>query len=385
MDRREFLKLTGLLPAALWAPRLFAAGPPYRNRILILLELKGGNDGLNTVIPFADPAYARLRPRLGVGRDAVLRLDERTGLNPALQPLLPVWQAGQLAIVQGVGYADPNRSHFRSIEIWETGADAREFLSEGWLAPVFRAHPLPAGSALDGVVLDASPGPLLGTRNVPLRRPDRFLRQARRSRPATARVPNPALDHILAVQQETRQAAEVLAERLAQASRPPDDFPNTAIGRQCQTAAWLIEARVPLAVIKLSHGNFDTHSNQRLLHDRLLGQLAGALAALRQRLQRAGRWDEVLIMSYSEFGRRAAENGSAGTDHGTAAPHFLLGGRVRGGLHGQAPSLTRLVNGDLQFHVDYRRLYATAVQEWWGLPAGTLPHPAHRPLAILRT
>ncbi|HID50309.1 MAG TPA: DUF1501 domain-containing protein, partial [Chromatiales bacterium] len=362
MDRREFLKRSGLLPAALWAPQLFAAGSPYRNRILILLELKGGNDGLNTVIPFADPAYARLRPRLGVGRDAVVRLDEQTGLNPALQPLLSAWQAGDLAIVQGVGYPDPNRSHFRSIEIWETGADAREFLAEGWLAPVFREHPLPAGGALDGVVLDANPGPLLGTRNVPLRQPARFLRQARRSRPATARVHNPALDHILAVQQETRQAAEVLAEWLAKGSNPPGGFPNTAIGRQCQTAAWLIEARLPLAVIKLSHGSFDTHSNQRRQHDRLLGQLAGALAALRERLRQAGRWDEVLIMSYSEFGRRAAENGSAGTDHGTAAPHFLLGGRVRGGLHGQAPSLTRLLNGDLQFHVDFRRLYATVIQ-----------------------
>lgn len=384
MRRRDFIKLASLLPTTIWAPGLMAAASPYRQRILILLELKGGNDGLNTVIPYADPTYTRLRPRLGVARDEVIQLSEQIGLNPALQKLHSPWQANELAIVQGVGYADPNRSHFRSIEIWETGADSNQFLQQGWLAGIFQQHPLPANAALDGVVLDNNPGPLLGTRNVPLRNPEKFLRQARNTKPKTTTVANPALEHILAVQQETRQAADVLANKLARVDVKLEGFPSTRLGKQCQITAQLIQADVPLAVIKLSHGSFDTHSNQRKQHDRLLTQLAEALSALRQNLQQAGRWNDVLIMTYSEFGRRAAENGSAGTDHGTAAPHFLLGGNVRGGLYGQSPSLTRLVNNDLQFNVDYRRLYATVVQKWWGLPASSLSHAGHAPLNALK-
>jgi len=383
MHRRDFIKLASLFPAALWAPALLAAASPYHRRILILLELKGGNDGLNTVIPYADSAYTRLRPRLAVARDQIIPLSEQTGLNPALQKLHAAWQAKELAIVQGVGYAEPNRSHFRSIEIWETGADSDQFLQQGWLAPIFQHHPIPVNSALEGVVLDNNPGPLLGTRNVQLRNPEKFLRQARKATPETAKVVNPALEHILTVQQEIRQAADVLSDRLAKTGAKPDGFPSTQLGKQCQTAAQLIQADVPLAVIKLGHGSFDTLSNQRGQHDWLLTQLADALAALRQNLQQSGRWNNVLVMTYSEFGRRAAENGSAGTDHGTAAPHFVLGGKVRGGLYGQTPSLTRLGNDDLQFNVDYRRLYATVVRSWWGLPVSAMTHPNYAPLNLI--
>ncbi len=386
MRRRDFLHLAASLPLVLWAPRLWARAPsPDWNRVLVLLELAGGNDGLNTVVPYADPLYYELRPRLAVARDQVLPLSPALGFNPALQALLPAWQARELAIVLGVGYDNPNRSHFRSIEIWDTASDAEEVLTDGWLARSFAANPVPAEFAAHGIVFGRDAGPLAGAhgRNLVVQEAEQFLRQAAELRPAHTASGNPALDHLLNVQNETRRGAEVLRARLMQAPRPASAFPGTRLGRQLEVAAILIAARTPVAVIKVSHGSFDTHANQRTQHDRLLRELAEALAALRAALIASGDWQRTLVMTYSEFGRRARENGSLGTDHGTAAPHFLLGGRVKGGLYGQQPALAALADGDLRHHLDYRSLYTTVAQRWWGLPRDAIAARAYPPLDCL--
>lgn len=393
LSRRDFLRAAasgaaafGALPALLRALADAAEGGAGGLRSLILVELKGGNDGLNTVVPYADARYHELRPRLAVPRERVLRLDEALGLHPALEPLWPLWRERALAVALGVGYPEPNRSHFRSIDIWETASDAREYRGEGWLAAAFSEAGERRGWAADGIVLgEPEAGPLSGpgARAIVLREPEAFFRNARRLREAAGRTENPALAHILKVQADVHRAAEALEERLSAAPAAGAEFPKNPFGRQLETIARLLSARTPVPVFKATLGGFDTHANQQKTHERLLGELAGGLAALRKALGVAGLWDRCLIMTYSEFGRRARENGSAGTDHGTAAPHFLLGGRVRGGLYGRQPPLDRLEDGDLRHTLDFRSLYATAARGWWGLPAKELPRDKYPELPCL--
>ncbi len=366
MNRREFIAgaaaTVSLLCRALPA-RAATAG--YGN-VLVLVELQGGNDGLNTVIPFADAAYYALRPQLAIPRAQVLALDAATGLHPALQPLLALWQSGELAIVQGVGYPEANLSHFRSIEIWDTASRSSEYLSDGWLARTFKAAPAPRSYAADGVVVGAGMGPFAGgARAVAITNTEQFLRQARLAQPVAA-AGSGALAHILNIEREVAQAAAGLSGNRAFSTV----FPAGAFGNAVRTAAQVIAAQAGVAAVKISLGNFDTHRGQLATHARLLQELAAGLVALRAALMEMQRWDSALVMTYSEFGRRAAENGSGGTDHGTASAHFAMGGRVRGGLYGTPPLLGRLDrNGNLAHGIDFRDLYTTVLADWWGIPA----------------
>jgi uncharacterized protein (DUF1501 family) len=385
MDRREFLKALGAGSLVALSPDLAVAAPAGGagyGRLLILVELKGGNDALNTVVPYADREYYRLRPKLAIARDEVLQLDAATGLHPKLAPLMALWKEGSLAVVQGVGYPQPNLSHFRSIEIWDTASDAGEYLHDGWLTRCFASRPLPRSAAADGVVVGgAELGPFAGgARAVALANTDQFLRQARLAAPAPT-VGSAALSHILKVEGDIVQAAAGLhgghAFRTA--------FPNGAFGNAVRTACQVAASNAGVAVIKVSLGSFDTHGNQAGVHARLLGELAEGLAALESALVELGRWDSTLVMTYAEFGRRPKENQSAGTDHGTAAAQFVAGGRVRGGLYGAPPRLDRLDgNGNLSFAVDFRQLYATAMERWWGVDAKPVLGRAFAPLDLVR-
>ncbi|MGQ0809847.1 MAG: DUF1501 domain-containing protein [Nitrospiraceae bacterium] len=384
LSRRDILKLIGALPLVILASpvptKLWAAPVPKAtvakgrwDRILVLVELYGGNDGLNTVIPYSDDRYYQLRPRLAIPRDRVLQLTSQLGFHSALEPLMPLWEAKELAVVQGVGYDRPNRSHFRSIEIWETGSESEQVLDEGWLARLFTQSPLPEDFTAEGILLGkGDAGPLSGgkARTIALHEPEQFIHQADRVALTEVATKNRALAHILHVQQEILHAAGDLQSRLQHPPTLSASFPATRIGKELEVAAKLLAARVPIAVIKVAHGSFDTHAGQLNQHQRLLEELAQALNTFRTAMRQQGLWDRVLVMTYSEFGRRVAENGSNGTDHGTAAPHLLIGGRVRGGLYGGTPSLSDLQDGDLRHTMDYRSLYATVIHRWWGLPVG---------------
>jgi len=340
-------------------------------RILLLIELKGGNDGLNTVIPYADPRYRELRPGIGVARDHTLQLDEKVGLHGKLEPLIESWKAGDLAIVQGVGYPYPNRSHFRSIEIWDTASASNQTLSEGWIAQAFRGATLPKGAGVDSIVVDTNALPSTGPelRTIVMQDAENFLRQAHalRDTGGVKDGANPALRHLLAVRQEINGAARGLADKLRDTAAPREAYPQEVpLGRQLELATRVITAKVPVVAIKAALGGFDTHANQVQPHERLLGVLAANLAALRRNLIAADRWNDVLVMTYSEFGRRVRQNASGGTDHGTAAPLFVMGGGVKGGLHGAYPSLGDLADGDLKHTVDFRSVFATVAQGCWG-------------------
>ncbi len=385
MDRREFLSAIGGSAAVAWMPAsVFAqrAAGNYQN-LLILVELKGGNDGLNTVVPYADTEYYNLRPRIAIARDSVLQLDERSGLHPALEPLMALWQGRELAVVQGIGYPSPNLSHFRSIEIWDTASKSSEYLPEGWLARAFADAPVPKSYAAEGIVIGSSEmGPLAGaqTRAIALTNTEQFLRLAKLAG-STGSSGNAALNHLLRVERDVAQAASSLKETYALRT----EFPVHQLGKAFRTAAQVIASNAGVAVVKVSHTGFDTHSNQQNVHARLLKELAEAAVAMRAAMQEIGRWNSTLIMTYAEFGRRPKENQSAGTDHGTANAHFVLGGRVHGGIYGVPPALTRLDgNGNLPFAVDFRELYATALSRWWGIDSGAALNGRFTPLEMLK-
>ena len=340
-------------------------------RILLLIELKGGNDGLNTVIPYADPKYRELRPVIGVARDHTIQLDEKIGLHGKLEPLMESWRAGDLAIVQGVGYPYPNRSHFRSIEIWDTASASNQTLSEGWIAQAFKGVTLPKGAGVDSIVVDTNALPSTGPelRTIVMQDAENFVRQANALRD-TGGVEgggNPALRHLLAVRREINAAAKGLADKLRDTAAPKEAYPQEVLlGRQLDVATRIVTARVPVVAVKAALGGFDTHANQVQPHERLLGFLASNLATLRRNLIAANVWNDVVVMTYSEFGRRVRQNASGGTDHGTAAPLFVMGGSVKGGLHGAYPSLWDLADDDLKHTVDFRSVFATVAQGCWG-------------------
>ncbi|MGH8618588.1 MAG: DUF1501 domain-containing protein [Burkholderiales bacterium] len=385
MNRREFISTCGAASVAVALPSVAGAqqAAGRYNNLLILVELKGGNDGLNTVVPYADAGYYSVRPRLAVARDQVLQLDTRTGLHPSLAPLLPLWQARELAVVQGVGYPQANLSHFRSIEIWDTASKSSEYLADGWLARAFAGAPVPRNFAADGVIVGGNEmGPLAGTgtRAIALANPDQFLKQARLAAPAGVSG-NAALSHILKVEQDIVQAASGLSAGYAFRT----DFPQGAFGNAVRAAMQVVASRAPVAAIRVTLNGFDTHANQMATQQRLLKELAEGMAALKGALVELERWNSTLVMTYAEFGRRPRENQSGGTDHGTANAHFVAGGRVKGGLYGAPPALDRLDgNGNLPFAVDFRDLYATVLERWWSVSSQAALNGRYAPLELVR-
>jgi uncharacterized protein (DUF1501 family) len=391
VNRRNFLRFaagTSVLPGAMlstasaaWAAA--SAGPRYRN-LLVLIELKGGNDGLNTVVPYASPTYYALRPKLAIPRDQVVKLSDAAGLHPALEPLLPLWKGRELAVLQGVGYPEPNLSHFRSIEIWDTASKSAEYLQDGWLTRTFAAAPTPPDFAADGVIVgspDLGPMAGAGTRAIALTNTEQFLRQARLAIPE-GNARNRALQHILKVEADIVQAASHLNADHTFTT----EFPQGGFGNAIKTACQVIANRAGVAVVRVTLSGFDTHGGQPGTQARLLGELAGGVVALKNALVELDRWNDTLVLTYAEFGRRPKENLSNGTDHGTASVHFAMGGRVAGGMYGEQPPLDRLSgDGNTGYAIDFRSVYATVLDRWWGVPSTGPLGGKFTPLPILRT
>ncbi|MBK1722965.1 DUF1501 domain-containing protein [Thiocystis violacea] len=370
MKRRTFLLGLAAAPLGLTAVTRVQAESSAGSRLLVLVALKGGNDGLNTLIPFADPAYYDLRPKLAVARDQVIKLTEGEGLHPSLEPLLDIWDERELAILRGVGYPAPNLSHFRSMDIWETASRSDETLTTGWLARALAPEPGPARGIIDGAVVGTEATQCLqgaDARVVTISDLRQFQRQAKRMGASPSAAPDQAsLRHMVHLEDDIRATAE----QLKGGRQFQTTFPDGAFGRSIHTASELIanRASLGLAVVHLTLTGFDTHIGQAPKHARLLQTLGAGLASLRAALKELNAWDDTLVLTYSEFGRRARENANAGTDHGTANPHFVLGGRVKGGLYGHPVDLADLDgNGNLKATLDFRSLYASALEGWWGM------------------
>ncbi len=360
MTRRSLLQsmmAVAALPAGLtWAD---AVNKPRR---LVLVELAGGNDGLNTVIPFTQKRYYEARPVLAIERDSIVMLSEHLGLHPELAPLLPAWKENDLHIALGVGYPDPNRSHFRSSDIWHTASGSDRVLKKGWLADGYSPGSQASFSA-EGIAFGDDYGPFLGSsQSLVLQNPDTFVKQARMMRPVHTQTSNPALDHVIGVRQQIAHALKDVTAAVD--ARDGTKVKGSDLHKQLVVIGDMINfgARVP--VYKATLKGFDTHFHQPNRHKRLMQDLGTELAGLRDRLRASGEWEHTLVMTYSEFGRRPAENGSRGTDHGTAAPLFFMGGSIKGGFSGQQPDFPKENDQDLSFNLDYRRIYRTVADQW---------------------
>jgi len=350
------------------------------DRVLVIVNLQGGNDGLNTVVPFADPAYYRYRPTLGVAAGDVVRINDQIGLNPALRPLKAFYDQGKVAIVQGVGYPDPVLSHFRGTEIWQTAAPDK-YLSTGWLGRYLDEANLPQGNLFNAVALaNVLPEVLVSERvDVPAIQQlqgyglssDRSLanRDAFHEFVQDNRVPfsSPYLAHVAEIEDHAQRGSEELPKLVA-GYKTDASYPATPFGRSLALAAQIVGSKLGTRVLYVTLGSFDTHTTQKATQDRLLADFANGMTAFYADLAAHGNDGRVLTMTFSEFGRRVAENASRGTDHGTAAPVFIMGGNVKGGLYGAHPSLDDLADGNLKFATDFRSIYATVIERWLARP-----------------
>jgi uncharacterized protein (DUF1501 family) len=379
-----------LFGAALAQPALPGLPGGANDRVLIVVNLQGGNDGLNTVVPHGMPAYYKYRPTLGIAPNDVLRIDATIGLNPALASLKGMFDRGQVAIVQGAGYPDPDHSHFRSTEIWQT-AEPEHYGGTGWVGRFLDESDLPATNLFNAVALaPVLPEVMIGRRiDVPAigalhayglsSDGDAGERATFTSLVRDDRVPfsSPYLATVATIEDHAQRGSEELPKLVA-GYAPSGAYPATPLGRSLALAAQIVGSRLGTRVVYVQHGSFDTHAAQKPTQDRLLRELGDALKAFYDDLAAHGNDKRVLTMTFSEFGRRLAENGSRGTDHGEAAPMFLIGGGLKGGVYGSHPSLDRLDNGDATFTVDFRNVYATVIEKWFGRPvtgviAGSFP------------
>ncbi len=372
MNRRDFLKYASLTPLAGMIPSVLASNPnlainQHNKKILLLVELKGGNDGLNTLIPHENDHYNNLRPKLRVKSPKSMMLEKGFRLNPYLKDIKYLWDKGDMAWIQGVGYPHADRSHFYSIDVWNT-ASTHVSDTTGWLTKSGLPN---SPNVLNGIIVgDDRLGPFAGKNGhaVVMESPRTFLRQTKYLNQEQYRTPNDSLAHLLSTQNQINAAADLLKTKLNQSPRRYARFPNSAFGRNLEQVTRLITSGVHLPVFKVTLEGFDTHAGQIDAHNNLMHHLGGGLAAFQKAMTAAKLWDNVLVMTYSEFGRRVAENASLGTDHGSASAHFVLGGRVNRSIYGATPSLEHLDDGDLIPTVDFRQMYATIAQRWWRKP-----------------
>jgi uncharacterized protein (DUF1501 family) len=360
------------------APVLPAFGQP--DNVLVVVQMAGGNDGLNTVVPWSDDAYHRVRPAIGIPAGQVLKLDGRIGFNPALKGLNELYQRGKVALVQGVGYPNPNRSHFEATQIWETASPDRP-QQYGWLgryldkrfsggakpASLFEAvslgDMLPAALVASHVEVPAIGA--LGAFGYNTGRDLASKQSAGVLYDGAKAGQSPYLAMIAETARDAYHGGDVLRAQTASFTNKAT-YASNGFAQQLALAAKMIGSSAGSKIVFVSIGSFDTHAGQRAQQDRLLGYLGDGLLSFYTDLAAHGLDRKVLTLTFSEFGRRVTQNASNGTDHGTAMPVFLVGGAVKGGIYGEHPSLTNLDQGDLPFATDFRSVYATVIERWLG-------------------
>jgi uncharacterized protein (DUF1501 family) len=392
--RRDFLRTSTLLALAPTVPGFLArtaraAAPERDRRVLVVIQLDGGNDGLNTVVPFADPEYGKLRTTLKQNPKRLIKLNDAAGLHPSLSGFGKLLEKGQLAVIPGVGYPNPSRSHFRSMAIWQTARfDPEEHNGLGWLGRALDGGPAPAGGAPGALLIGDSQPPvaLRGRRSVAaaLDRPEEFVLA-----PEMAALPGlaPAGDDLAAFVRRSTLDAYTTAGRIAAAGATASgsDYPASALADRLKLVAQMLKADLGARIYYTVQGGYDTHATQQFTHANLLSELGGAVAAFFADLAAAKLADRVTLLAFSEFGRTIKENASGGTDHGTAAPVFLAGQGVKAGLIGTMPSLSRLEGGEPVMTTDFRQVYATVLEDWLGLPAAASLGGTFERLSLVQT
>jgi uncharacterized protein (DUF1501 family) len=373
--------------------------------ILIVLQLAGGNDGMNTVIPYADDAYYRARPVIGIPRQTVIPVNDYVGLNPKLAGLKNLYDSGNLAILQGVGYPNPNRSHFRSTEIWQTATDSDQYASYGWLGRYFDSCCKGADPTVGVAIGNQTPQSFAAAEptGVAFSRPEQYRwvngDKTGASQQLYKEMNTPDLTDMRALDENDGGSVDTLAGsppatrngesnleflqrvaldaqlssdkilNIAKKYPPSVSYPHTALGDSLSLVGRMIAGALPTRVYYVSQGGYDTHTNQPGTHTRLMGELNDALVAFAQDMKSQGNFNRVMLMTFSEFGRRVTQNASNGTDHGAAAPMFVMGGAIKPGLFGKYPSLDTLNAGDLAYNLDFRSVYATILDRHLRAPS----------------
>jgi len=398
MDRRSFLRNLGLVAGAGTVSmalgnipirafsRSFMNIQAVNGKVIVLLQLSGGNDGLNTIIPVEDSLYYNARPSLGIRKEDAIYLNNLTGMHPSLQPLKALYDEGMVAVLQNVGYASPDRSHFRATDIWLSASDSNVVIDDGWVGrylakvlpdhnPINSEHPM-------AIQIGSTQSALLectcqGTMGISFESPNQFYQLINGSTadndPPPDTIAGNQLKYIKEIAALSIRYAQIIKEK-ADLVENKAEYPNTRLARQLAIVAELIAGGLETPVYLTSIGGFDTHANQAGGHANLLTTVAQAIEAFQTDLRLLGIEDRVVLMTFSEFGRRVEQNGSAGTDHGTAAPLFVIGRNVYGGVYGNNPDLTDLDNnGDIKYKYDFRQLYATLLTQQLGMPIDRMP------------
>lgn len=345
-------------------------------RTLVLIQLSGGNDGLSTVVPFGDDAYGRARSKTRIGEREVLRVDDYRGLHPKLRATRALFESGRLAIVEGVGYAGPARSHFKSMDVWHAASENGRGAGEGWVGRLASVA-WPASDVPELVVHigGKTPYSLYSTAHRPVafevpegyrwfgdvEESKAYAEYARSSEGGSGSVLDRLRSALRDAQNSSGRVRRAVASYQTRVEYPADEF-----GSGLRVIAALLEARLGARVLSIELDGFDTHNSQKGTHDRLMGTLDAGLSAFLRDLRGREIEKDTLVVAFSEFGRRVQENGSLGTDHGKAAPMFVAGAAVRGGFYGRHPSLVDLDEGDLVFSTDFRSVYATVIEDWFG-------------------
>jgi uncharacterized protein (DUF1501 family) len=379
MKRREFLEKSALASAMLFLPRFLRStadlhyGSSAEGKVLVVVQLGGGNDGLNTVVPWRNDIYYKLRPGIAHPKKDCLRLTDDLALAPGMEGLKNLFDAGNLAIVNGVGYPNPNRSHFRSMDIWQSASPSDQYWTDGWIGRMLDAQcpdckPFHALEVDEGLSLTLKGKSING---IALTNPAQLYRNIREpffhgitSQTPTETHDHPTLDYLHKTLVETSQSAEYIHSQ-SKIYATKLEYPQNPFANHLKLIAQLINGGSATKVYYVSLSGFDTHAGQQGRQGRLLKQYSDAMATFCKDLQQNQRFQDVAILTFSEFGRRVAQNASNGTDHGTASNVFLLGGALkRPGIFNPPPSLEDLDDGDLKFSVDFRQVYASVLQEW---------------------
>lgn len=396
IKRRTFIQTGSLATTSLLLPKFLKAferpeAVPPGNKVVVVLQLSGGNDGLNTVIPVRNDIYYAARPQIGIERTAALALGDEAGLHPALTGFKAMYDEGELAVLNSVGYPNPDRSHFRSMDIWHTASNSKEYWNTGWIGRYLDAQcrgcdkPTQALEVDDVLSLalkghDVKGLALKDPKKLAALSQDKFLRDLIKSEASHEETP---VDYLYKTMAETISSANYIFQksRLHPASAP---YPSTEIGQRLKTIASLIFSDINTRIYYVSLGSFDTHVNQEAQQSRLFTEMNAAVSAFVKNLKANGRFEDVLLMSFSEFGRRLKQNASGGTDHGTANNMFFVSGALREkGLVNGLPDLNDLKDGDLQYKIDFKQVYATVLAKWLGVDSEAILGAKYEPLGLI--
>lgn len=396
IKRRSLIKSSSLATASLLMPRfLHAFGEdekvPAGNKVLVVLQLSGGNDGLNTVIPYRNDIYYKSRPVIGITKEKAIRLTDEAGLHPALDFLGKLYQEGELSILNNVGYPEPDRSHFRSMDIWQSASGAKEYWQTGWLGRLLDEECKNCEHSTQAIEIDDMLSLALKgkTKNGFAFKDPRKLFNSSRSPFLQDLLNGHAKEHadhtaayLYKALADTKKSTAYIYEHSQQVATGV--YPSHELGQSLKTVASLILSDINTKVYYVSIGSFDTHVGQDVQQARLFKQINEALQAFVTDLKKNNRFDDVLIMSFSEFGRRVAQNASRGTDHGSANNMFFIsGGLKQKGLLNELDDLTSLQLGDLQYKIDFRRVYATVLERWLNVKAEPILGTAFEPLRFV--